>query len=84
MLKVDAKGNKIKETCTVFLVDDLDDQWHPFFCHDCRTQILQYKGDIVSISPGVAPKNIGLSPIMVQCRNPNCNRKYQFMGGVKK
>lgn len=46
-----------------------------FNCPTCKAPILQIQGDIVTMLPGESPSRL---PIIIQCRNPNCGRKYQF------
>lgn len=66
-----------KYTTSITLVktnESLYDGWHMFFCCDCKNPVFQYKGEVVKIIPG---EKETLTPIAVQCSNPECRRKYQ-------
>lgn len=52
-----------------------DNGLHIFNCPDCKNPVLQYRGEIASILPGFTPVEL---PIIVQCSNRDCRRKYSF------
>lgn len=64
---------------TIYLVRNDDPYLRPFFCPDCRNMILQYGGEVARIVPDQTSTNL---PIVVQCRNRDCGRKYQFISFV--
>lgn len=55
--------------------EEHEHQYCMFFCNDCKNAIMQYKGEIISIIPGQTESE---APIIVQCSNQKCRRKYQF------
>lgn len=67
-------------TTTVYLSRPESQDLHKFHCVDCRTPILQYKGEAVKIVPGF---NVASLPIVVQCSNSRCKRKYNFISFVE-
>lgn len=44
-----------------------------FHCPVCRCPLFQYCGEVVSIIPGGSPTPV---PVIIQCKNKNCGRKY--------
>lgn len=67
-------------TTTVYLSKPDSQELHKFHCPDCRTPILQYKGEVVKVVPGF---NHAELPIVVQCSNSKCKRKYNFISFVE-
>lgn len=65
---------------SVYLEKFVDGSIHKFFCSDCRNAVCQYQGEVVSIVPGLAPSSL---PLLVQCSNEKCRRKYQFISFVE-
>ena len=59
---------KIRVT-TVILSNDEDDPnhelLHMFSCYNCKNNLFQYQGRVISIMPGVPPLMI---PILVKCK----------------
>ena len=56
--------------------DDNPDNLNAFFCPYCRNPqpLLQFKGKIISITPGGAPIRL---PLIKRCTN--CKRNYSFI-----
>lgn len=61
---------------SVWLDYNPEDHWQPYFCTGCKNMIMQYKGEVVMEMPGEHPTT---TPHMVQCSNPRCKRKYNFI-----
>ena len=73
-----------KRIYTVWLLYVESDDWRMFFCPDCRNPIAQYKGQLVMEHPGYTPVSLDHSPVMIQCKNPQCGRKVVFQDVVKR
>ena len=70
-----------RKTISVFLEKHDDgDQIHIFYCPSCRNPILQYQGETVLILPGLSPTKL---PLLVKCKNKNCERVYNFEAFVE-
>jgi hypothetical protein len=46
-----------------------------YYCPYCRSPILQYQGAFVMEIPGGVPETF---PLIVKCKNKECNHKYHF------
>lgn len=73
-----------KRIFTVWLIYIPGNEWLMYFCPDCRNPIAQYKGQLVMEHPGYQPVNLSHSPVMIQCKNPQCGRKIVFQDAVRR
>ncbi len=65
---------------TVTLVSDPHDRLKMFFCFNCQAPFAQYKGQVLSISPGLPP----VEPYTIQkCKNNRCPMMYSFLGIIE-
>ena len=66
---------------TVTLAPEYDDpkmeKVYIFHCPRCGNKLIQYKGFVASILPGMAPVSL---PVILKCSNNKCNQKYAFSG----
>lgn len=70
------KQKKFTTTVTLIRVNpNVNDEANMFFCNDCKNAVAQYKGEVIKIHPGEVEVD---APLIVQCSNPKCNRKYLF------
>lgn len=61
---------------TVYLSRPENHELHIFHCPDCKNPVIQYAGEIVKIIPGMNETKL---PIVVECSNGRCKRKYNFI-----
>ena len=73
------KLHKKKKYCSVRLEYD-EFNWHMFYCADCRNPVMQYKGEIIEIIPGLEESHL---PFIVMCSNVNCQKLYNFIWVLK-
>ncbi len=81
-MRVFIKGQVVNyQVTSVWLTPDVNDPHNMrlkmFFCPNCRTPILQYKGFITKIIPGELPVDL---PIVIKCPNTECNQRYSVQG----
>jgi len=65
---------------TLTLVANKDAELKIYYCSTCRCPLIQFKGDLLQELPGL--KEVKL-PILLQCRNQECGRKYLINAIVK-
>lgn len=89
--KYDPETDKFKPKKRVFTVwllyvDEPD--WKMYWCPDCRKPVMQYKGDLIMEHPGIDADGTYIKPvappILIQCKNERCGRKFMFQGTVKR
>lgn len=60
---------------TVTLVADPQDKLKMFFCWNCQAPTLQYKGNVLSVGPGLPP----VEPYsLLKCKNSRCPQVFSF------
>jgi len=69
------------EYTTLTLTNNKKSDLKVYYCSTCRYPLLQFKGDLIQELPGC--KEVEL-PIILQCKNPTCGRKYLINAIVKK
>jgi len=73
--------DEVKEiqVTTVTLGHDYTDKFgmklYIFHCIRCGSPIIQFKGNIIDILPGIVPASL---PLILQCNNSRCKHKYMF------
>jgi hypothetical protein len=50
---------------------------HPFFCCNCRNMIMEYTGDVVSITARNEDEKMPTQ--VIQCSNNNCRTRFRFV-----
>lgn len=64
---------------SVYLFQDLDDHENKklkmFFCYNCMTPIVQYRGRVTTIIPGEPIIELGT---VIKCKNTRCSQLYCF------
>lgn len=66
---------KFRRMTSVWLEVNQSSGVEMFNCPTCKAPVLQIQGDVVTMLPGESPSKL---PIIIQCRNPMCGRKFQF------
>ncbi len=60
---------------TITLVADPANKLKMFFCYNSQTPILQYKGTVISILPGLSPYE---PYTLIKCKDSRCPMAYSF------
>lgn len=64
---------------SVYLAQDSDDHTNSklkmFFCFQCQTPAIQYRGKVITVIPGEPIVEIGT---VYKCKNQRCNMVYCF------
>jgi hypothetical protein len=74
-------GGDVKtiQVTSVILSHDYNDptgaNLYAFHCHRCGNVVIQYKGFVVSVLPGLAPVKL---PTILRCQNSKCKQHYSF------
>jgi hypothetical protein len=50
---------------------------HIYYCNSCRNPVMQYNGETMEEIPGFKRFTCMM---IVQCKNPHCRRRYNFVG----
>lgn len=66
---------------TLYLQSNKKAELKIYYCSTCRCPLLQFKGDLVQELPGLTEAKL---PMIIQCRNPQCGRKFMVTAIVKK
>lgn len=61
------------DVVSVTILENRSDNYKMWNCPTCKNPVFQYKGDVISITPGETLVEI---PIIIQCSNSNCRQKY--------
>jgi len=65
---------------TVTLVRDPQDKLKMFFCFNCQAPLIQYKGIVMNITPGLPP----VEPYtLLKCKNGRCPIVISFLSVVE-
>jgi len=73
------KENNIQISYTSVWLEE-SDNIEIYYCPKCRCPVFQHKGNVVQELPGDSDAN---PPIIIQCRNKNCGKKYMIHPFVK-
>lgn len=65
---------------TLYLQSNNEAELKIYYCSTCRCPLLQFKGDLIQELPGLAEAKL---PMILQCRNPSCGRKYMVIAIVR-
>lgn len=71
------KFEKLPEYMSIYLIFYDDTVPHMYYCNACRNPIMQYRGEVIMEIPGLHDNNY---PIIIQCKNDRCKRRYNFLG----
>lgn len=75
ILTVTGQLRQKKKICTI-IIEYNDEQWHFFYCNDCRNPVFQYKGDVIKTIPGLS---VSTTPILNMCSNNQCQKIYNIV-----